>query len=265
MRFYTLPPDRKIQYPYLLVNAKNYKELYFRKFQHAILDSGIEWFLKNPSALEYPPYFLQRWRGLARHLSRRFEGQLWVTCPDYPDNYQQFNGKNIELTLRNIEDFLSIDGVEWLPVVQSRYLDLFSYYYSLQETKRLIGDYPRVGIGTVCKTKRLNFIEHCCKATRAWFPNSHIHAFGLILKALPRIRTVVDSSDSLIPSDFGRKKKWAVKKSIARFLDSFDPLIFNSRNRGTLAPTKKYAIKYFYAYLKRMEEILDQNLIIEKF
>jgi hypothetical protein len=38
MRFYTLPD---VDYPYLLVNRKNYRILFKRNFKHAIVDSGV--------------------------------------------------------------------------------------------------------------------------------------------------------------------------------------------------------------------------------
>jgi hypothetical protein len=61
MRFYTLPP-RQIQYPYLLVNPKNCRELRVREWEHAIVDCGVELF-RNREAREYPPGFLQYWNG----------------------------------------------------------------------------------------------------------------------------------------------------------------------------------------------------------
>jgi hypothetical protein len=61
LRFYTFPPSG-VQYPYLLVNPRNYRVLFERRFKHAILDCGVELFKHNPSLKDYPRGFLERWK-----------------------------------------------------------------------------------------------------------------------------------------------------------------------------------------------------------
>jgi len=196
IRFYTLPP-RKVEWPYLLVNPKNYKELFKRNFKHAILDSGVEIF-KDPKIRDYSKSFLRSWKYKARNLTEILGDRLWVTIPDYPDDLaHQFGHKNVDKTLRNVEEFITFDGVNWLVPLQSQYLNIFSFIESCQRTKELLGNYPQIAIGTVCKTNNLRFIENCCKIARRFFPKSHIHAFGVTLKALPRVKGVIDSWDSM--------------------------------------------------------------------
>jgi len=232
MRFYTLPP-RGVEWPYLLVNPRNYKELFKRKFEHAILDSGVLIFL-DPKIKDYPKWFIKKYPQKAKGLTEVFGDRLWVTIPDLPDDHNpgQF-GDNVSKTLERIEHFVTIDGVNWLPVIQSRYLNRFSFLEACQRTYDLIGDYPRVAIGTVCKCRRLDFIEYCSIIARRFFPNSWIHAFGLTLRALPRIIGIIDSFDSLAYS-------------------------FRLRNGyGNLrAKTHHERVRYFYAYIRRIEEIL---------
>jgi hypothetical protein len=185
-RFYTLPPSG-VDWPFLLVNPNNYKVLFKRKFKHAILDCGVERFSKNPELKDYPKSFLENWKWKAKQLTEIFGDKIWVTIPDYPEDYHpgQF-GDNISKTLRNIEDFIKVDGVNWLPSIQSRYLDRLSFLESCQRVKETIGDYPQVAIGTVCKTNKLSFIEYCCKVARKFFPKSHVHAFGLTLRGFTK-------------------------------------------------------------------------------
>jgi hypothetical protein len=85
----------------------------------------------------------------------------------------------------------------WLPVIQGRYLNKFSFLESAKQLHDLIGDYPQVAIGTVCKCQNLDFIEYCCKVARRFFPKSWIHAFGLTLTALPRVKHLINSFDSM--------------------------------------------------------------------
>ena len=230
IRFYTLPP-RGVEWPYLLVNCRNYRELFRRRFEHAILDTGVELFFNRLRLKGYPEWFLTMWKGLAKRLSKLFEGKLWVVIPDVPSDYHPSDwadGSNVELTLKNVEDFITVDGVDWVVVIQSRFDDLLSYYSSLKRTKEIVGDYPRVAIGTACKTRNLRFIIEVCKATRAHFPRSHVHAFGLTLTALPMV---------------------------ARYIDSWDSLAYNFRG-GRLCKTQAERAECFEKYLERVEQCL---------
>ena len=267
MRFYTLPPTREIEYPYLLVNYKNYKELYKRRgWKHAILDCGVEFFKHNPDKSDYPKWFLREWKALCPYLTSIFGDKLACVIPDYPDDYHpgQFGGgmRNVEKTLRNVEEFITVDGVNWMVVIQSPYLNRLGFMESLQRTRDLIGDYPLIGVGTVCKTRKLSFIEFCLKATRRFFPKSHIHAFGLTLNALPRIKENIDSYDSLVPSNLTGPKSMEKWEGLRRILNSWDSLsyTFPREPHKPSAKTKEYAITFFYAYLKRIEEILGGKI-----
>ena len=251
MRFYTLPPNG-CEWNYLLVNPRTYKELFKRKFEHAILDSGVEIF-KNKNLTEYPKSFLRKWKYQAQHLTEIFGDKLWVTIPDYPDDLaHQFGHKNVEKTLRNVEEFITIDGVNWIVPLQSQYLNTFSFMESCQKTKEIVGaNYPRIAIGTVCKTNKLKFIEFCCKIARKTFPNSWIHAFGMTLKALPKVYKYINSWDSLVP-ECGRTK-WRY-----RLLEWFDSL--NHVSPRTLSKLDYRNLndrqRFFYAYIYRINEIL---------
>jgi hypothetical protein len=216
-----------------LVNPNNYKILFKTRFEHAILDCGVELFKSNPSLKDYPQSFLEHWKRKAKQLTEIFGDKLWVTIPDYPDDFNpgQF-GDNVAKTLQNIRDFIAIDSVNWLPSIQSRYLNRFSFLESCEAVRDLIGDYPRVAIGTVCKTNKISFIEYCCKATKLYFPNNHIHAFGLTLKALPKVTKTITSWDS-IAYTFPRE-----------------------RGKGSCKNLSERKM-FFYAYLERIKQIID--------
>jgi len=230
MRFYTLPDEN---YPYLLVNRKNYRILFKRKFEHVIIDSGVMDFV-HKNVKEYPKGFLKTWKRKASQLTMIWRDRLWCVIPDYPDDYNpgQF-GDNVSKTLRNIEDFISFDSVNWLPVIQSRYLNRLSFLESCQRTKEIIGDYPRVAIGTVCKCNQISFVEYCAKVTRKFFPNSWIHAFGLTLRALPKVIGLIDSFDSMA---------WT----------------FPRTKGGHSCKNSKERREYFHVYLSRLKEILEK-------
>jgi len=236
----------------LIVNPRTYRELFKRKFEHAIFDCGVEIFHRDPNRTEYPRSFLHQWKHKARHLAEIFGDHLWVTIPDHPDDYHmQFKGANVEKTLRNVEEFLTVDGVNWLVPLQSQFLNPFSFAESCQRTKELIGDYPRIAIGTVCKTRNLKFIAYCCRMARRIFPDSHIHAFGLTLRALPRVIPLLSSWDSLA-ADPGGRRLW---------LDSWDSDAYTfprGQGRGS-CKNEKERVLFFYAYIQRIKEILEKG------
>ena len=250
-RFYTLPADVGVDYPWVLVNWFNRNKLKYHRFKHAILDSGVNRVFFNWRRDEYPPWLLRQIGYIAQQLSMIYKGRLWVTIPDYPDDYYPgYVRDNVERTLRNIKRFLPIEGVEWLPVIQSRYLDIFSFYESCERTKQLVGDYPRIAIGTVCKTRRLSFIEYVVKYARNVFPNSWIHCFGMTLQALRRLtQGEFNSFDNTVWDT--RKRYW---------LNSFDNTAYTfPRKPGQpSAKCERMREQYFKAYLQRIKEILNQ-------
>jgi len=259
MRFYSLPP-RAVEWPWLIVNPRTYKELYKRKFRHALLDPGVELFKHNPKRTDYPKAFLESWCHKAKQLCEIFKDRLWVTCPDYPDDYNpgQF-GDNITKTLSNIDYCLQRwPQVNWLPVIQARYLDLLSFHESCQRLHAMIGNFPRVAIGTVCKTQKLSFIVDCVKAARQHFPESHIHAFGLTLTVLPCVSGTIQSWDSLACTMGGPRTKW---RRVRELLDSFDSLAYTFPRKPGLpsSPSTRFRIQYFHDYVSRITELTGKD------
>lgn len=235
MRFYTTPRG-KIEWPFYLVNPKTEKILLNSGFEHAIADSGVMVFIHD-EIKEYPKGFLDDWKYKAKLLTDIYgEDRIWCVIPDYPDDYNpgQF-GDNVEKTINNLEEFLSVDGPTWMISLQSRYLNKFSFLRGVQEIKDLLGHYPYLAIGTVCKCKKLDFIEYCCSVARHHFAKSWLHAFGLTLNALPRVNGIINSWDSMA---------WTFP-----------------RKTGGRSFRMGEEVEYFEAYLKRIEEITNKEVI----
>lgn len=131
-------------------------------------------------------------------------------------------------------------------IIQSRFLNRFSFLESAKRLHDLIGDYPRVAIGTVCKCRKLDFILYCCKVARKAFPHSWIHAFGLTLKAVPRVAHLINSFDSLA-CYFPRLKfrEWCEKTGLRPF-----PNASPSSSRSETA-------RFFWnQYLNRLKQLV---------
>jgi len=188
VRFYAYEPP--IPYPFHFTNVMRYKYFFRVEFKHGLLDCGVGVFRRGR---DYPPGFLKRYEFIARQLGEIFGDRLWIVIPDYCDDYMHVPN-NVEKTLRNIEYFSRIDGVEWLPVIQSRYLDVESFRKSCEALKPY--RFEKLAIGAVCKTNNVEYIRKCCSIARRYFPNAWLHAFGLTLRALPAVRDLIDSFDS---------------------------------------------------------------------
>jgi len=171
-------------------------ELFSRKYDHAILDCGVTRFEKET---DYPHWFNQNWVSLAHWTCERTRGKTWIVIPDYPDDVGRVGilGDNVKRTLENVKWFSRVDSVPWLVPLQSRYKNHDSFIESCAGTREIVGAYPRIAIGSVCKMRSVPFIVECCKTAREYFPKSWIHAFGLTLSALPKVWNVIDSFDSL--------------------------------------------------------------------
>jgi len=257
IRYYTLPP-KGVDYPWLFVNMRKYKLLFHYDFEHAIVDSGVEYFFDKLRAKDYPKSYLVWYKHKARELSQIFgEDRIAVVIPDYPDDYEKgltYEGglDNVDKTIRNIEEFISVDGVTWVPVIQSRLNDSRSFWESAVRVRELVGDYPIVAVGTVCKSRNLSWIRWCLMNARRRFPYSWIHAFGLTLSALRVVRRFINSFDSQLWDT--RRVLWKKSRGL---IDSFDSMSYTIPRSPRLpsAKNRESRIRYFYAYLRRIEAI----------
>ncbi len=235
VRFYTFVP-RGVWWPYHFYTYFRQEDIWSGDYEHAICDTGVGLLFNHRNMRDYPEFFFERYIAFAKQVTKKVgDGKVTFVIPDYPADYH--DGKcrsaedNVERTLRNIERFISIDGIDWLPVIQAPYLDIEGFRESCRLTRKLIGSYPKVAIGTVCKTNKLDFIVKCCKIARQYFPSSWIHAFGLTLKALPHVAHLIDSFDTTAWTKLREPGKPSAKNQTQR-------------------------IEYFKAYLAKVQQIL---------
>ncbi len=225
MKFYSLPPVGT-HHPFLLVNYKRITQLKRRPYEHAILDCGISIF--HGENMDYPEGFHDKYHAIAKGLKNG-----WAVIPDVPDDHHP-QENNIERTIRTVQQYTDQrHGVDWVPVLQSKVNDINSFRWGISEVKRLGLDLynVRLGIGTVCKVNDLSFIRRCAQVARREYPDSHIHMFGLTLRALPRVIDLVNSWDSMAYT-------------------------FPRETGGHSAKNKKERVEYWRKYLKRINELL---------
>jgi len=100
-----------------------------------------------------------------------------------------------------------------------------------------------IGIGTVCKTNKINFIIKYVKEARKHFPNAWIHAFGPTLKSLKFIFPFINSFDST--SYFMKPSK--------------------NLEGQRMCKTMEERIKYFKWWVQKYEKIVGRKTIFDYF
>lgn len=201
LHFYTNPQRLKPPVPYIMPNIL--QSFDWQKWldndwcKHVILDSAVESIFMIRKLKDYPVWYWKKFGEEVRKAKNKPD--VWVTIPDYPDDYgpgmtHEKGLDNVDKTFLNIEKYINIPGVNWLPVIQSTFLNRKRFTEACQLMQKYKPE--QVGIGTVCKTNDLKFIHYCLRKARKYFPGLWIHAFGLTLRAVPFARHYIQSGDS---------------------------------------------------------------------
>ncbi|MEM2339301.1 MAG: hypothetical protein QXW83_03770, partial [Nitrososphaerales archaeon] len=145
MRFYTFVP-KGVYHPYHFYTFFQNNGVLNGEYEHAIIDTGVGLLFHHRNMKDYPPYFLIRYEKYAKWLTSKLGMEkVSFVIPDYPADYHQGKCKsaenNVDRTIENIKRFITIDGVDWIPVIQSPYMDIEGFRESCKKTKGVIGDY----------------------------------------------------------------------------------------------------------------------------
>jgi len=196
MRIYIYYTDMK-GYPFKIIPMFKVTDGISFDFQHLIVDSGVNRFFKIERRKEYPETYLEMYPVLAEKLTRKYGNKVWIVIPDYPDDYEHNRIQdNMRRTLRNVE--LMIDRkANWIVPIQAKWNDIEEFKEACREYRDLIGDYPRIAIGTLCTRSRKDYAIKCCKIARKFFPDSWIHVFGPNIAWLRHIAPYINSIDSV--------------------------------------------------------------------
>jgi len=213
--FYTMPPSN-VPYFFILINMNKFSSQlsYVKKFRRSIeaiiIDSGVEIF-RNKDIFDYPEGGQGRVdrAAYAYYRLKRLLGngvRIWVTVPDYPDDYHHrqlwLSDKetNIERTIRNIN--YAVDNypdVDWLIPIQGHNKQPKSIIRAitpLQESG-ILNKYNQVAIANLCVEDNTDILASTVRIARELIgKNKWIHVFGPKLRALKRIKRLIDSFDS---------------------------------------------------------------------
>jgi hypothetical protein len=244
-RFYTLPPA-EVPYPFVLVNAHRpepglaYLERHRGIVESVIIDSGVEVF-RDPRVKDYPGGYagwVERLVGLydrVRALVRG--GEVYVTAPDYPDDYHPrglwVGGKtNVERTIESILYAIrEHPGVPWLIPVQGHYEDPKSIVGSLEkyEEAGILGWAASrtryIAIANLCVSRRCATIRETLRLASTWLAmhgyqagkrSLRCHVFGPAANCVRQARLYLDSWDSTAWTRPRAPGGWSAKTSSER-------------------------------------------------
>jgi len=256
--FYTLPPDT-IDYPYILINANNpehgirYIMHHRNRIEAIIIDSGIEIF-RNPRIKEYPggpeawirrlAMFRDRVKSIAPH------ARIYVTCPDYCDDYHHRalwlseDFTNIERTVMNVLKCVDwYQDVEWLIPVQGWNRRPKSLLWSLEYLHELgvLKRYDYIAVANLCVELNIRVLRDSVLHVYHWlrdrgYEKHRIHIFGLKIAALDAVEDYVDSIDSKawtrpVTTRLQRAMNWSCKIYEECVLFFCENMIRLTRNR----------------------------------
>ncbi len=228
-RFYTLPP-LELSYPYILVNANKpepglrYLAKHRRVVEAVIIDSGVEIF-REKGVRDYPGGYrgwierrllplYKRVNSIVNGWRTGLEVEVYVTIPDYPDDYnpgslwESEQRTNIERTLDSIDYAINnYATIPWLIPVQGHYEEPESILESLEELEAIGAlhwarrNTKYLAIANLCVSKKCNTIEKTVSLARLWL-NQHgytdlkLHVFGPAVNCVKQIARYIYSWDS---------------------------------------------------------------------
>jgi len=252
-RFYTSPPPVE-GYPYILINANKPDLSYLRRNSNAIrgviIDSGIEIF-RDERVKDYPRGHEHRMLRLYSRVKAMLpNAEVLVTVPDYCDDYHPRSlwlsdeVTNIERTVANVERLTGQHPeVNWLIPVQGWNSQPRSIIRCIDQYRELgiLDRYDYFAIGNLCVEPSVRITCETIKIARELLPRKRIHVFGLKLKALKHVATLIDSFDSAA---------WTRQVS-RRLRANWSCKNIDERRR------------FFLAWLNRANEILAQSTLYE--
>lgn len=174
--------------------------------------------------------------------------KTYIVIPDYPDDYHPRNLwindyiTNIERTIENVLIYTRrYRNIRWIIPIQGHWAKPDTVLKSLEiyDDYGILDSYKYFGIGVLCIQRDTGIILETTKIVREYLGDKKlIHIFGIKMKALPYIKHLIDSFDSMA---------WTIRKYHRIYKDSF-------RNKRE---EQEYLFKL---WLQRLEEVIGHNM-----
>jgi len=242
VKLFTSPPR---PYPYVLINVIHPKFSLLRYAEEAIIDSGVEIF-RNPDTRDYPRDHISRLIKVYMRVKAIMRDKpIYVTCPDYPDDYNprslwiSEDYTNIERTVDNVLKYTEkYRFIPWLIPIQgwNRRPESVLRCIRLYREHGIIDRFDYFAIGNLCVEPDVKIIYKTVRLVRDELPDKRIHVFGLKLSALRKVFHMIDSFDTMAwtrPVDNGLGVNHSCKTKeerimfFERWLEKYNAIIRN--------------------------------------
>jgi len=242
VKMFTTPPK---PYPYVLINVMHPKFSPLRYAKEVIIDSGVEIF-RNPQIKDYPKNHINKVLKVYAKVKQIVRNNnVWVTVPDYPDDYHPHNlwfneqYTNIERTVENVLKYTEqYKSIPWLIPIQGWNKNPLSVLRSINLYKEygILDKFNYYAVGNLCVENDVNIMYKTLKIVREALNNKKIHVFGLRLNALRKVYWLIDSFDttawtrpvdSSLNANYSCKTKEERIKFFDRWLEKYNNIIKN--------------------------------------
>jgi hypothetical protein len=245
VKMFTNPP---VPYPYVLINVMHPRFSPLKYAEEVIIDSGVEIF-RNRSVMDYPKDHVNKLLKVYAKAKQVVRSKnVWVTVPDYPDDYhprslwinEQYT--NIERTFENVLKYTEqYKSIPWLIPIQgwSKSPKSVLRAINLYKEHGVIDRFNYFAVANLCVESDVKITYQTLKLVRNALPDKRIHVFGLRFNALKKVYHLIDSFDSMAwtrPVDTTLKASYSCKnkeqriKFFERWLEKYNAII----NKTTL-------------------------------
>ncbi|RSN73364.1 hypothetical protein [Candidatus Methanodesulfokora washburnensis] len=242
VKLFTSPPR---PYPYILINVIHPRFSFLKYAEEVIIDSGIEIF-RDPNVKEYSKNHISRLlRVYAKVRQRVHNKPVYVTVPDYCDDYHPRNlwineqHTNIERTVDNVLKYTEkYDWIPWLIPIQGWNKNPESVLRCINLYKKygIIDKFNYFAVGNLCVEPDIEIAYKTISLVRKELPDKKIHVFGLKLNALKKVFFMIDSFDSMawtrpvddsLNANYSCKTKEERLRFFERWLEKYNAIIRN--------------------------------------
>ena len=166
---------------------------------------------------------------------------VWVTCPDYPDDYNpralwlSSETTNIERTVENIARCIdTYPDVDWLIPIQGHYRKPRSILRSIKLLDELgvLKRYEYVAVANLCTERRHDIMVKTVNLAHLLLPCKRLHVFGLDLDVAMKLRGKIFSFDSMAWTFPRKPGRWSCKNQAER-IQYFQEYIQKVRRDGS--------------------------------
>jgi len=202
VKMFTTPPR---PYPYVLINVMHPKFSPLRYAKEVIIDSGVEIF-RNPQIKDYPRDHINKvLKVYAKAKQIVHNNKVWVTVPDYPDDYHPRSlwlseeYTNIERTVENVLKYTEqYKSIPWLIPIQGWNRSPKSVLRTINLFKEhgIIDRFNYFAVANLCVESDVEIMYQTLRLVREALPDKKLHVFGLRLNALKKVYYLIDSFDS---------------------------------------------------------------------